>query len=65
MLPLQIPVGSGADQDAVSRSDGVPSPATTHEDRHGVSFDDLVREMIEADRAAVAREHNIGSKERR
>ncbi len=33
--------------------------------RHGVSFDDLVREMIEADRAVVAREHNIGSKERR
>ena len=33
--------------------------------RHSVSFDDLVREMIEADRAAVAREHNIGPKERR
>ena len=33
--------------------------------RHSVSFDDLVLEMIEADRAAVAREHNIGSKERR
>ncbi len=33
--------------------------------RHSVSFEDLVREMIAADRAAVAREHNIGSKERR
>ncbi len=28
--------------------------------RHTTSFEDLVREMIETDRAAVAREHNLG-----
>ncbi len=32
--------------------------------RHTTSFQDLVREMIEVDRAAVAREHNTGSGER-
>jgi GDPmannose 4,6-dehydratase len=33
--------------------------------RHSISFDELVREMMEADRAAVAREHNLGAEERR
>ncbi|MCH8154368.1 MAG: GDP-mannose 4,6-dehydratase [Proteobacteria bacterium] len=33
--------------------------------RPGISFEELVREMIEADRAAIAREHNIGPGERR
>jgi GDPmannose 4,6-dehydratase len=33
--------------------------------RHSISFDELVREMMEADRAAVAREHNLGAGERR
>ncbi len=28
--------------------------------RHTTSFQDLVREMIEGDRAAIAREHNTG-----
>ena len=32
--------------------------------RHTTSFQDLVREMIEVDRAAVAREHNSGPGER-
>ena len=31
----------------------------------GIGFEELVREMIEADRAAIAREHNIGPGERR
>ncbi len=33
--------------------------------RHSIDFEDLVREMMEADRAAVAREHNTGPGERR
>ncbi len=32
--------------------------------RHTISFEELVREMMEADRAAVAREHNLGAGER-
>jgi GDPmannose 4,6-dehydratase len=32
--------------------------------RHSISFEELVREMMEADRAAVAREHNLGAGER-
>ncbi len=33
--------------------------------RHSIGFDELVREMMEADRAAVAREHNLGAEKRR
>ncbi len=28
--------------------------------RHATGFDDLVRDMVESDRAAIAREHNLG-----
>ncbi len=33
--------------------------------RHTIGFEDLVREMLEADRAGIAREHNLGPGDRR
>ena len=33
--------------------------------RHTIGFEDLVRDMVEADRAGIAREHNLGPGERR
>ncbi len=33
--------------------------------RHTTGFEELVREMVEADRAAIARDHNLGPGERR
>ena len=33
--------------------------------RHTIGFEDLVREMVEADRAGIAREHNLGPGDRR
>ncbi len=43
-------------------------PRKAHEKlgwRHNTGFDDVVREMVEADRLAIAREHNLGPEKRR
>ena len=43
-------------------------PSKAHEKlgwRHTIGFEDLVRDMVEADRAGIAREHNLGPGESR